>query len=211
VPSCTSPLLHAERVALQNRVTPYGTLVAVPARGTLFGNRGCLHDDAGRIVRWAAGARWIACELSFKGRRRSPLVQPGRYTGLFFLDEATALAAGHRPCVECRRADFVRFADAFGGRRASEVDAALAAERPTRAGPRRWPAAFADLPDATMVEVDGSPHLVLRGAVRPWSPEGYGAPVPTEGNTVLSVVTPPSIVRALSGGYAPRLHPSVAP
>src|SRR6478736_8868570 len=94
---------------LRNRVTPLGELVADPARGLVYGNRGCLHDDRGRIRRRYAGRRWIACRLEFRGRRRAALMQPGRYTELFFLDEATALAAGHRPCAECRRPDYDRF------------------------------------------------------------------------------------------------------
>src|SRR3954469_18277217 len=96
-------------MALQNRVTPLGELLADPARGLVYGNRGCLHDEAGRIRRPFAVKRWIACRLEFPGRRRARLLQPGRYTELFFLDEATAFAAGHRPCAECRREDYVRF------------------------------------------------------------------------------------------------------
>ena len=93
----------------QNRVTPLGELVATSERGLVYGNRGCLHDELGRIRRRYAGRRWIACRLEFRGRRRTPLLQPGRYTELFFLDDATALAAGHRPCAECRREDYDRF------------------------------------------------------------------------------------------------------
>src|SRR3954452_4487265 len=98
---------------LRNRVTPLGELVADPARGLVYGNRGCLHDATGAVRRPFAGRRWIACRLEFRGRRRHPLVQPGRYTGLFFLDEATALAAGHRPCAECRRADYDRLVEVW--------------------------------------------------------------------------------------------------
>src|SRR5262245_4164150 len=97
---------------LQNRVTPYGELIATPARGLLMGNRGRLHDGERRIVRYADGRRWIACLTSFRGRRRD-VMSPGRYTELFFLDEAVALAAGHRPCAECRRADYERFREAW--------------------------------------------------------------------------------------------------
>ena len=92
----------------QNRVDPFGKLIAVPARGTMLGNRGCLHDDSGRIVRRWTTRAWISCRLSFKDRRR-PIMTPNRWTELFFLDEATAFAAGHRPCGECRREDYVRF------------------------------------------------------------------------------------------------------
>ena len=94
----------------QNRVTPLGEIIAHEARGLVYGNRGCLHDDDGWIRRRYAGKLWISCRLSFKGRRRE-LVRPGRFTELFFLDEATALAAGHRPCAECRREDYNRFVE----------------------------------------------------------------------------------------------------
>jgi len=93
---------------LQNRVTPLSELVADSARGLVYGNRGCLHDAHGRIRRRYNGKRWIACRLEFRGRHRAALQQPGRYTELFFLDEATAFAAGHRPCAECRREDYER-------------------------------------------------------------------------------------------------------
>ncbi len=96
-------------MGLPNRVTPLGELIAAPERGLVYGNRGCLHDESGRIRRRYNGKRWIACRLEFRGWRRSPLLQPGRFTELFFLDEATAFAAGHRPCALCRREDYVRF------------------------------------------------------------------------------------------------------
>jgi hypothetical protein len=125
----------------ENRVTPAGDLIAHPARGLVFGNRGCLHDAQGRIRRHHAGRAWIACRLRFKDRRRT-LMQPGRYTELFFLDDATALAAGHRPCAECRREDFKAFAELWPGPRearvrAPEIDAQLHAQRLTRDGRKR--------------------------------------------------------------------------
>ena len=104
----------------RNRVTPLGDLVADSARGLVYGNRGCLQDPTGRIVRGYQVKRWIACRLRFKDRRRSPLMQPGRFTELFFLDEATALAAGHRPCAECRREDYVLFLEQGSGRAAEQ-------------------------------------------------------------------------------------------
>jgi hypothetical protein len=121
-------------VPLQNRVTPLGDLIADPARGLVYGNRGCLHDEQRRIRRPYAVKRWIACRLEFRGRRRTPLMQVGRYTELFFLDDATALAAGHRPCAECRRGDYDRFRvrwsqlhpDSDG---ADDIDARLHRER----------------------------------------------------------------------------------
>src|SRR6478609_2709079 len=119
---------------LQNRVTPLGELVAAPERGLLYGNRGRLHDAEGRIRRSFDGTRWIACVLDFKGRRRTPLLQPGRFTELFFLDEATAMAAGHRPCAECRRADYDRFVALWRDRHrgpagADAIDVVLHRER----------------------------------------------------------------------------------
>ena len=100
---------YARAMPLQNRVTPLGELIATPARGLVYGNRGCLHDASGRIRRHHNGRRWIACRLRFRGWHRAPLLQPGRFTELFFLDEATAFAAGHRPCALCRREDYNRF------------------------------------------------------------------------------------------------------
>jgi hypothetical protein len=102
---------YPRTVPLRNRVTPLGELEAVPDRGLLYGNRGNLHAPDGRIVRRYQVRRWIACALEFRGRRRHPLLQPGRFTELFFLDEATAFAAGHRPCAECRNADYQRFVE----------------------------------------------------------------------------------------------------
>ena len=132
----------------RNRVTPLSELVADPARGLVYGNRGCLHDGDGRIVRRYAGRRWIACRLRFKDWRRAPLVQPGRFTELFFLDEATAFAAGHRPCALCRREDYNRFVELVG-LRADAVDEQLHLERidPQSRGQRRHEGRFEELPD----------------------------------------------------------------
>ena len=119
---------------LQNRVTPFGELIADPGRGLVYGNRGCLHDETGRIRRRFDGRRWIACRLRFRGWHRSPMMQPGRFTELFILDEATAFAAGHRPCALCRREDYGRFVEIWrdlhpGPSGADEIDARLHAER----------------------------------------------------------------------------------
>ena len=145
-------------MALQNRVTPRGELVADPARGLVYGNRGCLHDAHGRIRRRYAGKRWIACRLEFRGRRRTQLLQPGRYTELFFLDEVTAFAAGHRPCAECRRADYDRFVAIWGTTHpgqagADAMDAQLHAERvdPATRGQRLHGAKLGELPDGAFV------------------------------------------------------------
>jgi len=191
-------------MALQNRVTPLGELVADPARGLVYGNRGCLHDTSGRIRRRWATKRWIACRLEFRGWRRHPLLQPGRFTELFFLDEATAFAAGHRPCALCRREDYNRFLELVGAGGADEIDARLHEER---TGPR--PAADGDLPDGAFVLVDDAPWLVAGGRLRLWTPAGYTDTRPAE-RAVL--VTPPTLVDALRGGWrsdaVPLLHPS---
>lgn len=203
---------------LQNRVTPHGELVAVAERGLFMGNRGRLHDEQRRVRRWADGRRWITCLTEFRGRRR-PVMSPGRYTELFFLDEATALAAGHRPCAECRRADLRRFLDAWSrsgqppppsGRpvpKADDVDRVLDAERRVGQHQRRWPRPAADLPDGAFVDVAGTAHLVLGRALRPWSPGGYGPARAMPHGDLLSL-TPPSLLAVLAAGYAPVLHPS---
>ena len=140
-------------MSLQNRVTPYSDLVAVPDRGALMGNRGVLHDDHRQIVRFSRGRRWIACLTDFKGRRRAPMT-PGHYTELFFLDEATALAAGHRPCHECRRPDSLLFREAWARATGADPRTALETldlslhedrlEAPGRM--RRWSAPADELP-----------------------------------------------------------------
>jgi hypothetical protein len=188
-------------VPLQNRVTPLGELIATPERGLLYGNRGCLHDAEGRIVRHHVGRRWIACALEFKGRRRAAQMPPGRYTGLYFLDEATAFAAGHRPCAECRRADYVRFSELLGIRGADAIDERLHAERP---GTRPW-VSVDDLPDGAIVLAD-VPRLVRGDALLRWTPGGYDDPRPRSGTAEL--LTPPSIVEVLRRGWEPLLHPS---
>ena len=139
---------------LQNRATPLGDLIADPARGSVYGNRGCLHDEAGRIRRRYNGKRWIACRLRFRGWHREPLMQPGRFTELFFLDEATAFAAGHRPCALCRREDYDRFVEIWrvihpGQTGADAIDAQLHGERldPDTHGQRHHEASSDGLPD----------------------------------------------------------------
>jgi hypothetical protein len=204
---------------LQNRVTPRGDLVADPARGLVYGNRGCLHDAAGRIRRRFAGRRWIACRLEFRGRRRTPLLQPGRYTELFFLDEATAIAAGHRPCAECRRADYDRFVELWrelhpGGVGADAIDTQLHRERvdPATRGQRLHAATLGDIPDRAFVLHEGEPHLVLGRELLPWTPAGYGAPARRRAEQRVVLLTPPSLVAVLRSGWEPRtvpfLHPS---
>lgn len=193
----------------QNRVLATGEIVAHPARGLYMGNRGILHDEAGRLTarRWAHKA-WICCLLSYKNRRRQ-IMAPRHYTELFFLDEAVALGAGHRPCAECRRAALTAYkaawATATGQRpKAPQIDAALHA---ARTGPR--PAApLAALPDASAVLWMDRPHLVLGAQLRPIAPDGYGPPVARPATATVILLTPRPSVDALAAGYRPDLHPS---
>ncbi|HRD75875.1 MAG TPA: hypothetical protein PK264_08050 [Hyphomicrobiaceae bacterium] len=203
---------------LQNRVLPTGEIVASPARGLMMGNRGGRFHRADRTLgprRWASRA-WIACRLNFKGRHRPAMMMANSYTELFFLDEATALAAGHRPCFECRRADADCFARLWAGLRggkerasADEMDRALHAERLAGpSGPDRW-RALRDVPDGTIVEQDG-PCLVLAGMLLPWAITGYRPPLSGRPAAV-RLITPPAIVAVISAGYPPMVHPSAHP
>ena len=205
---------------LQNRVTPFGDLVAVPARGALTGNRGRLHDASRQIVRrQVSGYRaWVTCRLEFKGRWRA-VMAPHGYTELFFLDEATALAAGHRPCGECRRGDYRRFKAAWlagnpdrglaGPVPIGALDRELHRDRSTSGGlPRTFLADLATLPDGAFVARGATALLVGGEALWPWSPEGYGDPTPKDATGPVTVLTPLSTVRALAAGYAPSVHPS---
>jgi len=203
---------------LQNRVTPLGELVAHPGRGLVYGNRGCLHDASGRIRRRYATKRWIACRLEFRGWERGDLLQPGLFTELFFLDEATAFAAGHRPCALCRREDYVRFSAIWLGLHPGQVgadamDAQLHAERVDPATRRHLlhDAALDDLPDGAFVLLGGEPLLVLGERLLTWTPAGYSATRPRPVGERVELVTPPSLVALLRtdwSGVVPLLHPS---
>jgi len=204
----------------QNRVTPLSQLIATPARGTLMGNRGCLHNARGEIVRDFVGKRWIACLLEFRGRKRA-LMTLGHYTELFFLDEVTALAAGHSPCAECRRADYNLFRQAWVDAGlpsrsslpgADEMDAHLHAERLDAAGAKAThPALLADLPAGVFVVLEGNdrPLLFHDGLLWPWTPGCYSTPVSLTPDTPLRLLTPPSIVAVVAAGYVPTVHPSI--
>jgi hypothetical protein len=195
---------------LQNRVTPLGELIADPARGLVYGNRGCLHDAEGTIRRRHDGRRWIACRLRFRGWHRSPLMQPGRFTELFFLDEATAFAAGHRPCALCRRDDYNRFLALTAEPGADAIDTRLHAERLDGRAHRRHEAALAELPDGAFVLRDGAPWLMTGAAMRRWTPGGYSGTVPRRAARA-ELITPPAFVEVLRAGWSgavPLLHPS---
>jgi hypothetical protein len=202
-------------VPRRNRIDPWGDLHAVAARGTLTGNRGCLVDGGGAVVRHHASRAWICCELRFRDWRQPPAA-PNRWTPLFFLDEAVALAAGHRPCATCRRDDYRAYRDAVAvaaGERlpATELDRRLAAER---AGPGRGlvragdrivrPLPYAGLPDGAVVVIGDGCALVLAGRVWSFTFAGWTSPAPLPRGTA-SVLTPPTSLAALANGYAPRL------
>jgi hypothetical protein len=204
-------------VPLQNRVTPRSELIADPARGLVYGNRGCLHDVDGRIRRRYDGRRWIACRLEFKGWHRSPLLQPGRFTELFFLDEATALAAGHRACALCRREDYERLVAIWrklhpGQEGADAIDEQLHDERldPETRGQRLHEAELDDLPDGAFVLHRGDARLVRGSRLWRWTAAGYESPEPrSRGRAAL--ITPPSLVEVLRAGWeplVPLVHPS---
>jgi hypothetical protein len=192
-------------VPRQNRVTPLGELVAHPARGLVYGNRGCLHDAEGRIRRRQATRRWISCRLEFKGWHRGPLMQPGKFTELFFLDEATAFAAGHRPCALCRRDDYTRFLGLVGEPGADAVDLRLDRERRSH-----HDALMSDLPDGAFVLHHDEPHLVLGEELLRWTPGGYDRGVARPGGQAC-VITAPTLLAVLASGWSsavPLLHPS---
>jgi hypothetical protein len=200
---------------LQNRVTPTGEIISTPHRGMFTGNRGIIHDPATKTLltrRWASKA-WITCVCEFKGRRRE--VMGGRsWTELFFLDEATSFAAGHRPCFFCRRDDAVRFRAAWEegngitNLRAPEIDAVLHRER-LASGKKQLhalPMPLEELPDGAMVQEGTESYLLARGRAWLWSPAGYRETLNAIKDAML--LTPPSTLRALRAGYRPVLHPS---
>jgi hypothetical protein len=207
-------------VARQNRVTPFGDIIATPERGTFLGNRGVLHDARGHVLRTWKVKRWLACVLEFRGRKRQ-VMTPNRYTELFFLDEATALAAGHRPCAECRHARFLAFCNAWklshppdGSRRATadDIDHQLHTERLTSDGSKRfYTTALGELPDGVFVTLPawGEQAFLLWGnRLLAWSPGGYRARRPRPEEQTVRVLTPPSTVATIRRGYVPIVHTS---
>ncbi|NJM31521.1 MAG: hypothetical protein HC855_16835 [Rhizobiales bacterium] len=212
---------------LQNRVHPSGELFAVPERGTMLGNRGGKFHRGDRTLgkrRWATH-HWIACELHYKGMHHEAMGKG--YTSLFFLDEVTALAAGHRPCFFCRRAEAKRFMELAG----METDAFDRELHQQRVGPSSWPTPGAigsspksgdgamdsgfrqndgrglgELPDGAMVEIDGEPYAVKGARLLRWSFAGYANAIPRNSSMQAKVLTPPLIVAILAKGYQPRWH-----
>ncbi len=199
---------------LQNRVLPTGDIIAHPARGLLMGNRGILHDHDQTLLkrRWQH-THWVTCLTAFRDRKR-PLMAPGNYTELFFLDEAVALAAGHRPCAECRRSAYMRFRTRFdmanGTATLPELDKRLHRDRVTRRREQiRFDALIETLPDGAMVLYRQQPHLLLGQALLRYTPNGYAERV-ARPNGPVTVLTPRSTVATLALGYVPDLHPSAA-
>ncbi len=198
---------------LQNRVDPYGTIFRTTARGVMMGNRGgAIHNGEREIVRRYVSRRWIACLLEFRGQRRV-VMSPNHYTELFFLDEAVALAAGHRPCAECRRERFRAFQRAWNRERpptADEMDAALHPARIGRQGQKiTYEAPLDALPGGCFVEHDAQPWLVWRGALALWTPEGYVRTIARPAGAAVTVLTPRPIVECLRRGYRPKIHRSL--
>ena len=200
---------------LQNRVDPFGELFATPARGTFFGNRGGrIHTDDKRLTRrrWAS-RQWICCVLQFKNRQRD--VWGRYYTELFFLDEPTALAAGHRPCFECRRKDAEAFAEKWrqafrlGSRpHAPEMDERLHAERLDGRAKRMHRRGIDELPDGAFIAIDGEAFAVRGNSLLRWTPQGYDAHKQRPQRLTVDVLTPPAMLSVLKAGYEPHWHPS---
>lgn len=211
-------------MALQNRVTPFAEIEADPARGDFMGNRGILHGDTKQLARrrWAHKA-WIICLTEFRGRRRQ-VMTPHRYTELFFLDEAVAIAAGHRPCYECRRPDFYAWQDAWrraegAGEppRAGDMDRVLHRERidPRTRRQQTWRGNLNALPDGTFIAIEDRAHLLQGAQLYPWTHRGYGPPTARPADHSgdgmdVTVLTPPSAVATLAAGFSPRLHQSIS-
>ncbi len=204
-------------MTLQNRVGPTGEIVADPARGLLMGNRGCLHDAERRlrVSRWRSAA-WISCVLDRDGVQRD-VMPPGGWTALFFLDEVTALAAGHRPCGYCRRPDLLWFAGSWQQAhglpelpRAPAMDQQLQAERvdPRTRRQKTRRVTAERLPDGVMVRDGDQLGLLVDQAFRPWTFAGYLAPQSISPSRRVELLTPPATVAVLVAGYRPLVHPS---
>lgn len=196
----------------QNRVTPLGEIVAIAERGMFMGNRGQLHDDEGNVRRAWQVKRWLLCVLQFKDRKRQ-IMKPGYYTELFFLDEATGLAAGHRPCAECRRERYRAFQNAWpsGCLPATALDEQLHAERMNADGSKRcFETNLDDLPDGVLVTNRERAWLLWQGRLFAWSPAGYRDHLARPKGKRVAVLTPRSTVEAIRAGYVPEVHPSAS-
>jgi len=223
-PQTDDPICIAERclvwqdvdlMPLQNRVDPFGRLIRTTARGTVMGNRGgALHNADREIVRSYKSRRWITCVLEFRGRHRE-IMSPNRYTELFFLDEAVAFAAGHRPCAECRRERYNAFRRTWAGAKqqdrlpfANDMDLELHPARIDKRTKISYEAALPSLPDGCFVEVEGNAYLLLGDALLLWTPEGYTRRDARPKDSMVTVLTPEPIVGCFLQGYRPEIHES---
>ena len=208
--------MGGDRSPFQNRVTPFGDIVAIDQRGTFIGNRGIIHDPATKTLlrkRWSTKA-WLVCVLHYKGRRRDVMARRS-WTELFFLDEAIALAAGHRPCFFCRRSDAEAFRSAWaranGGKvpRALEMDAVLHTERLDHGRKRVHPipGPVDQMPDGTVITADEEAYTLAHGRAFRWAERGYLTAQEIPPTAVL--LTPPSTLQAMCAGYRPVLHPDL--
>lgn len=206
---------------LQNRVDPWGSLQSVPARGAWLGNRGILHDENKQVVAPWRHKSWVTCKLEFQGRKRE-IFSPGKYSELFFLDEATALSAGHRPCAECRRERYNEFkaiwcaANLENGSSTdipvAQIDKQLHMERAVRGGGKvTYRTDFGAVPAGAFIEIGGVAFLLWQGCLHQWSVHGYSlsnlAPSQLD---VVTILTPASIVRVLQHGFRPQVHDSAS-
>jgi hypothetical protein len=200
---------------LQNRVDPTGNIISTSARGAWMGNRGQLHDEHQQILRPFKLKAWLTCMLEYKGRYRK-VMSPNRYTELFFLDEVTAFAAGHRPCFECRRKDYDRFKAYWvsGNRKhgfdlntsINNIDKILHKERISSKGEKvTYKEKIKSLPEGTFVQIGDQPYLLAKARLHPWTVFGYEAPVPLPEAETVTVLTPRSIVNAFTAGYIPQM------
>lgn len=201
-------------MSLRNRVDPFGRIHATSARGCLMGNRGTLHNASKDLVRESQRPAWISCSLEFKGRHREVMC-PGSYTELFFLDEATALAAGHRPCATCRRANYKLFISAFSKGAGADIgpqgiDKILRKECRLLRSDGGWQSKFKNLPDGCMILHEESPWLVYKGSIHRWTFSRYTKNEQIEGNRFCRVITSKSIVGALNSDYLPFIHASAS-
>jgi hypothetical protein len=203
-------------MSLENRVSPTGAIERNTARGTFMGNRGVLHNSKKEVQHLFKNKAWITCLLEFKGRQRE-LMFPGLYTELFFLDEVTAFAAGHRPCAECRRSRYNEFRDAWirannlegdSVVRAPQMDSVLHAERIDDDQKVTWSHSLVDLPHGTMFQARNETYAICDGEVQKWDFEGYSAATKEDLPETVDVLTPRSVVNILMSGFRPEFHPS---
>lgn len=204
---------------LQNKVDPWGNLVAVKARGEYLGNRGILHDKEKNILKPWAHKKWVICELSFKGIKRR-LFSDNKYSELFFLDEATALAAGHKPCAHCRRSRYSEFKELwrqanglseFESLSSEQMDSQLHKERVSSERTKKtFEASYGSLPDGTFIELNNGAHLVWENNIYRWSYQGYSRGEDSIAkNQLVKVITPKTIVRMYSSGFKPFVHKTI--